>query len=193
MCEKVGRIMRQSGIFRVVYEAVSGVLAGEGVSSGIFAMGSGDGAGAGLDGARLYVDVVDLCQTAGDKSGERFIAGEESYEWPARFAMILAVRGVAGAYPELLEALGYVARFLKDHPFVGAGGCAWHGGGECRVFIEPLVREPSAGAAVCAAPGEGREGGRCLCLYYRVEVALNSEVGKPFRRIERRDLRTQVK
>ncbi|MDR1316379.1 MAG: hypothetical protein LBK13_05850 [Spirochaetales bacterium] len=178
--------MRQSGIFRLVYEGVSGALAGVGVSSGLFTVGEGAGAGE----ARLCVEVADLCQTAVDKSGERFIAGDVSYEWPARFGMILVVRGEAGSYPELLDALGCAARFLKDNPFVGAGGCAWHGGGECRVFIEPFVREPSAVAAVCAVSGEGR---RCLCLYYRVEVALNSEVGKPFRRIQRRDLRTQVK
>jgi hypothetical protein len=53
------------------------------------------------------------------------------------------------------------------------------------VFIEPVIREPSA-----AARGAG---GPSLTLYYRAEAALNSEKGKSFRRIEKRDLRTQMK
>jgi hypothetical protein len=185
--------MRQSKIFRTVYEAVSEALAGEGEASGLFTlarMGCGerprvsDMPAEGPAEARLYFEVTDLCQTAGDKSGQRLIAGEKSYEPPARFAMILALRGTARSYPALLEALGCAARFLKDNPAVTVGDCAWHGSGG-RVFIEPVIREPSSAA--------GRGDAPFLTLYYRVEAALNSEKGKSFRRVEKRDLRTQVK
>jgi hypothetical protein len=98
--------------------------------------------------------------------------------------MIFAIRGEARAYPALLEALGCVARFLKDNPSVSVKDCAWHGGGGQEVFLEPVVREPPA-----AGMGERHS----LTLYYRAETALNSERGQTFHRVEKRDLRTQVK
>jgi hypothetical protein len=141
--------------------------------------------GEGQVGARLFLEVADLCQTEGDKNGQRLVAGEKSYESPARFAVVFALRGEARSYPALLEALGCVARFLKDRPSVGAGEWVWHGGGGGEVFVEPVLREPSAGARRGDVPS--------LVLYYRAEVGLNSERGRSFRRVEKRDLRTRVK
>jgi hypothetical protein len=179
--------MRQSKIFRTVYEAVSDALAGEGKTSGLFTLlPGGSGAADRPAEALVRLEVADLCQTAGDKNGQRLIEEEKSYEAPARFTMVLAVRGEAPSYPALLEAMGCVARFLKDNPSVSVKDCAWHGSEESEVFLEPVVREPSA-----AGPEAG--GLPCLTLYYRVDAALNSERGKSFRRVEKRDLRTQMK
>jgi hypothetical protein len=185
--------MRQSGIFRVVYEAVCEALAEEGAATGLFAF-SPEGGGreparefpGGPAPVRVRLGVCDLCQTAQDKSGQRVVAGEASYEAPARFAMTLAVRGEARSWPVLLEAMGCAARFFKDNPCLEAGDCAWHGAGTGRVFLEPVIRQPSAA-------GNGAGEPPSLTLHYRVEAALNSEKAETFRRIQKRDLRTLVK
>jgi hypothetical protein len=58
------------------------------------------------------------------------------------------------------------------------------------VFIEPVIREPSASVTVALG---GRKAGASLTLWYRVEMALNSDKGKTFRRVEKRDLKTEIK
>jgi hypothetical protein len=190
----VRRIMRQSKIFRVVYEAVCEALAEEGAATGLFSL-STEGGGirepvrefpGGLAPARVRLGVSDLCQTAQDKSGQRIIAGELSYETPARFAMTLSVRGEARSWPALLEAMGCAARFFKDNPSVEAADCAWHGSGEGRVFLEPVLRQPAAAGSPAGEP-------LSLTLYYRVEAALNSEKAEAFRRVQKRDIKTLVK
>jgi hypothetical protein len=185
--------MRQSRIFRAVYEAVREALAEEGAASGLFSVGSEGGGGApvweasgGPAPVRVRLVVCDLCQTALDKSGQRVVAGEASYEAPARFAMTLALRGEARSWPELLEAMGCAARFFKDNPCFEAEDCAWHGAGASRVFLEPVIRQPETAGG---RAGETPE----ISLYYRVEAALNSEKAETFRRVRKRDLRTLVK
>jgi hypothetical protein len=99
--------------------------------------------------------------------------------------MTLAVHGESRSYPALLEAMGCAARFFKDNPAVSAGDCGWHGNAKADVFLEPVIREPSAGGGVQDEPS--------LTLYYRAEAGVNSQKGESFRRVEKRDLRTQVK
>ncbi|MDR1933054.1 MAG: hypothetical protein LBQ57_09585 [Spirochaetales bacterium] len=192
--------MRQSGIFRAVYEAVCEALAAEGEATGLFTLSrAGNGGkteGYGTDRrdnaegpaeTRLRLCVCDLCQTGQDKNGQRVIAGEMSYEAPARFAITFAVRGVARSEAALLEAMGCAARFFKDNPAVSVKGYGWHGNGNADVFLEPLIR----GSGPAGAGGAGDE--PSLALYYRAEAGINSQKGESFRRVEKRDLRTQVK
>ena len=173
--------MRQSTVFRAVYEAVAKALALEGEKTGLFTVKGPDGElPSGPVSLRLVV--CDLCQTALDKNGQRVFAGDLGFEAPARFAMMLALRGEAQSWPALLEAMGAAARFFKDEPSVTVEDFAWHGNARGEVFLEPVIREPGiAGEDVS------------LSLYYKVEAALNSEKGESFRRVEKRDLRTVVK
>ena len=188
--------MRQSVVFRAVYEAVARVLAAEGEATGLFTVKGGASLGesrrvagggefpAGPAPVSVRLVVCDLCQTAQDKNGQRVYVGELGFEAPARFAMTLALRGEGCSWPALLEALGAAARFFKDNPSVSPEGCAWHGMADGEVFLEPVIREP-------VAAGQGEE--FCLSLYYRVEAALNSEKGESFRRVQKRDVRTLVR
>ena len=179
--------MRQSRVFRAVYEAAAKALAAEGEATGLFTVKEAfpkEEAPAGPVPVNMWLSVCDLSQTALDKNGQRVYAGELGYEAPARFAMTFALRGEGSSWPALLEALGAAARFFKDNPAVSVGGCAWHGKAGGEVFFEPVIREP-----VAAERGEEF----CLSLYYRVEAALNSEKGESFRRVAKRDLRTQMK
>ena len=180
--------MSQSRVFRVVYEAAAKALAAEGERTGLFTVkGFPDGelpAGPAPVGIRLSVS--DLCQTALDKNGQRVFAGDVGFEAPARFAMMLQLRGEGPSWPALLEAFGAAARFFKDNPSVSLGDCAWHGTKDAEAFLEPVIREPEI------ARSERGDEVR-LSLFYRVEAAINSQKGESFRRVEKRDLRTFIR
>ena len=182
-------------VFRAVYEAVANALAEEGARSGLFTVKGVSGTfanGSRPDGelsaepapVSMRLTVCDLCQTALDKNGQRVFSGDLGFEAPARFAMMLALRGEAQSWQALLEALGAAARFLKDKPSVSVKDFVWHGNLRGEVFLEPVIREPGI-----AGQGEGV----ALSLYYKVEAALNSEKGESFRRVAKRDLRTLVR
>ena len=174
--------MRQSRVFRAVYEAAARALAAEGEATGLFSVKGVFPGGEGSAGpVSVRLVVCDLSQTALDKNGQRVYAGDLGYEAPALFAMTLAVRGEGPSWPALLEALGAAARFFKDNPSVSPGGCAWHGCADGEVFLEPVIREPMA-----TERGEGFS----LSLYYRAAAALNSERGEPLHRVAKKDVRT---
>jgi hypothetical protein len=165
--------VRQSGIFKAVYEAVASALAEEGRATGLFSVENGE----------VRLELSDICQLSQDKNGQRVIVDDVSYEAPARFGMLLALRFLGPDYAELLERAGAVAPFLKDNNAFSAPGCGWHGNAEGVFFLEPEIRE--------LRPGGTGEGGPGLVLRYSVEAALNSERGGTFRRVEKRDIRAR--
>ncbi|MDR2589001.1 MAG: hypothetical protein LBC67_06195 [Spirochaetales bacterium] len=179
--------MKQSGVFRAIYEVLLAALAAEGERTGLFRV-EGFSAREEKGGAvRLFVS--DMCQTSQDRGGERVIAGEFSYEAPSRFCVALGVLVSGRDYPCVLECAGAVARFFKDSRVFSAEGCGWHGNGKGVFILEPEIREPAALAseAVEAAQGERLS----LVLRYRVEAAINSEKGGSFRRVEKRDIKAR--
>lgn len=162
--------MNQSGVFAFVHgelaSRVSGILSDAGIRD-----------------VTADVSVVDICQLAQDKNGQRIVIDERRYELPALYALVSRVNLGGADWGLVLSAAGAVARGLKDGPVIELGEYNWHGNQGGRTFIEPIVR---ASRTVNGPPS-----GPAASLEYRIEAGVNSGIGEEFKRVEKRDLRTE--
>ena len=160
--------MSQSAVLRHCYDSLSGIFEDLGKSSGLFTIDKRDGKEPSR-GAAVYLGVSDLAQVSQDKNGEKVFVDEKVYAAPTYAAFILAVSVRADSYPALLEVTGCIIRYFKDNPSFPIGDYSWHGMPGDQIYIEPVIREPARGKTVPESPG--------VILEYRVEAAVNSEIG----------------
>ena len=178
--------MSQSSVLRVCYEKIYKNLSVLGGESGLFSVENGavkDTKGK----AAVFLCVSDIGQLAVDKNGEKLIVDEMTYEAPAWVGYILSLKVIAGVYPDLLEIVGLLIRYFKDANIIDIGKYIWHGGEKGVVVIEPVIHEPVLNKAIHDKDLPN------LTLEYRLEMAVNSEKGTPFRRVEQRKILGNIK
>ena len=130
--------------------------------------------------------VTDVCQTAVDKSGQRIVVDEKLYETPARFMMGICFSIYGTTYAAVLNVLGEIVVCFKDNPSLDVSACNWHGN-ECKkVFVEPEIRQLEQNRF------SDRDGVHVMSLSYRIDFNINSRIGTGFKRVEKRDLHSNV-
>ena len=187
--------MRQSCVLRAVYETLQEALSAEGRKNNLFCIKQNrNSAEENLSSdSCVYLELCDLSQVEQDKNGQRVIENEIAFEAPARISMILCVRIVSKTCPDLLECAGAVIVFFKDNSSVTVTGYGWHGNTDEIIFFEPVIREVHADAITAMqANRRNNTGNPFLCLFFRVEAGINSEKGQSVRRVDKRDIKTQV-
>lgn len=131
-------------------------------------------------------DITDICQTESDKTGERIVVEEKLYELPAQYEIALRCSLYGNEYETLLKAFGEIAVYFKDNPCFEGEAFVWHGSDRKKVFIMPEIRRADSTHMFA----ENRI--HCLQLNYRVSFAVNSRNGIGFKRVEKRDMHSNV-
>ncbi|MBN1616866.1 MAG: hypothetical protein JW875_06090 [Spirochaetales bacterium] len=171
--------MSQYAVLRYAYESFFARLDQFAQESGLFTtIDSSEGI------PRVSLSVCDICQIVQDKNGQRIIVDEVRYELPSIVSMSLAVVIEGSGYPEILGASGAIIAYMKDNPIIEVKDHNWHGNDIGRVYVEPFIRSPSASYKVSGMP--------CVVLDYRLEVGINSNKGEVFKRVEKRDIRSEI-
>jgi hypothetical protein len=144
-----------------------------------------DGAAGGFK-TTVYLGIAGISQLSSDKNGQKIVVDEVSYEEPARIGFLVSITAVSRRYPDALEAVGAIIRHFKDANTIFVGEDSWHGNTDGLVFIEPVIGEPDGRRRI-----PGREP-PSLTIEYRIEVGINSEKGTPFRRVEKREIKSNI-
>ena len=126
---------------------------------------------------QIEFEVLDIFQTANDKTGQRIIVDELRYEVPAYYEMRVRVKMYAPKLEDMLSLFGMVAVFFKDNVVYECNEYNWHGNEINKFILEPVVRRESC-----------KKFDEALFLDHRVEVQLNSRKGEQFVRVEKKDL-----
>lgn len=163
--------MKQAEVFGFLYEELQTRVA--------FALEESS-----LPDLQFSIVITDLCQLLQDKNGQRIIVDERRYELPSLFAMLARVEVVSESWNRCLIAAGYICGYMKDHAVVELGDYNWHGNIGGRTFFEPLIRDVHQSGAFVQDEGH-------IYLEYRIEAGINSSLGEEFKRVEKRDLRTE--
>jgi len=180
--------MIQSDIIKASYEAIFKNLSELGEKTGLFLV-SNEGFNAKRDEQRSLVclAVSDICQLCPDKNGEKIDVGEVSYEIPAQIGCVFLFTVINKSYPQLLEVTGLLIQYLKDNNKFILENHKWHGEDEGRIIIEPVIRQPRP-------QWENRFNDLpSVTLEYRIEFGINSLKGSPFKRVEKRDIKGNIK
>ena len=140
------------------------------------------------DSCSIAVSVADMCQVMSDKGGQRIVINELMYEQPAMFEMVLSIEFSGKTAAEMLKKYCETAVFLKDNPAITIDEAyRWHGMNGNSVYIEPVIRKPSADKE---RSGASENNG---VLLYRVEFSLNSQKPEEFKRVEKQVIRGFLK
>jgi hypothetical protein len=178
--------MNQSDVAGCIYTSLFAELKTLGGDGSVFTVSECASGAADFTVPLVVLSVTDICQTAVDKSGQRIVVDEKLYETPAQFMMGICCSVYGTAYAAVLNVLGEIAVCFKDNPSLDVSACNWHGN-ECRkVFVEPEIRQLEQSRF------GGRDGVHVLSLFFRIDFNINSRIGTGFKRVEKRDLHSNV-
>jgi hypothetical protein len=135
----------------------------------------------------VYLGISDISQLSVDKNGQKIIIDEASFEQPARIGLMVSITTVSSRYPDLLETVGEIIRNFKDDNIISSGEYNWHGNTGGKIFIEPVIREPKV------KYDRITQELLSLTMEYRIEVAINSEKGTPVRRVEKQEIKSNIR
>lgn len=169
--------MNQSDILRHVYETISRTLEELGEKTQLFSVEKGCINKTETDSSIVYLGVSGVSQLAHDKTSQKVIVEEQSYEAPTPVGMVLSITAVSVMYPYLLEVIGCILRYFKDTNAFPLGEYVWHEYPEDVFYMEPLIRNTGANNI------KNLQDIPSLSLEYNVTLAINSEHGISFKRV----------
>jgi hypothetical protein len=135
----------------------------------------------------VFMEVSDISPLSQAKNSERIVINENHYESPTSIGFIISLSVISDNYFELLESLGAIVRYFKDNNTILAKEeFNWHGNESGKIYIEPFLHKPGEKYRPTATDHPS------LSLEYYIEVAINSENGTPFRRVEKYEIHGNV-
>jgi hypothetical protein len=178
--------MSQHAVLRYCYDTVFTALKKLGNESKLFSVEGGNfGKKGPAPSSTVYMGVSDVSQLVHDKNNQKIFVDDVSYDAPTFVGMVLALAVMAKTYSEALEIMGCVIRYFKDNSSFALGNYAWHEEEKGFFYLEPLVRDTRA------AGGINLQESPVLTLEYKIELAINSENGVQFKRVEQRDIKSK--
>lgn len=180
--------MKQKGVLKHLFSTILSRLEKTGEESSLFTV---------VDGTPqtntphsetvVYLSVSDICQIERDKTGERIVVDEKRYELPAQIALCFRIYINAPLYIDVLETAGYIISFLKDMPPIDAAEYNWHTNESGQIYLAPIARPIKIN--ISPMPNFQSE----LYLEYIADAGINSLNGEEFTRVDKRDIRGNVK
>lgn len=178
--------MSQSAVLKNCYEIIFNILEKLGTESKLFLVRDAADLGKETDTPVLYMGVSDICQLVQDKNGQQIVFNEVHYDEPTRIGFVLTLTIVSKSSMALLEAVGCIIRYFKDENTISLKDeYTWHGNDDGKIYIEPVVRDTDLARAISLPLPD-------ISLKYRIELGINSEKGTPFRRVEKRDIKSNT-
>jgi hypothetical protein len=178
--------MSQHAVLRYCYDVVFKAVKKLGEESRLFSTEKGNlGKKGPVPASTVYLSVSDIGQLIHDKNNQKVFIDDTSYDAPTSVGIVLAFTTVAKTYSDVLEIMGCIIRYFKDNNSFALGDYAWHEDTSGFFYLEPLVRD------VTAKNGVNLQEPPVLTLEYKIELAINSENGVQFKRVEQRDIKSK--